>query len=73
MSIGYQNVETLVCRCYGVTESEIRASIERLDAQTVEDITGQTCAGNGCTACHFRIRRLLNGVRYVQPGYPASS
>jgi NifU-like protein len=63
MVVSYQIAEKLVCHCFGVTETEVRGVIQHKDAQTVEDVIQQNCAGNGCTACHFRIRRLLSESR----------
>jgi bacterioferritin-associated ferredoxin len=62
MSVGQPSVETLVCHCYEVTEEQIQRSIQSFDTQTVEEIARLTNAGNGCTACHYRIQRLLAGL-----------
>lgn len=71
MVVGFHTAVKLICHCYSVSEAEILHAIEHDEARTVEEITGQTCAGNGCTACHFRIQRLLNNsVRCVYPGAP---
>jgi bacterioferritin-associated ferredoxin len=62
MSVGQPSVDSLVCYCYEVTEAQIRHFIETFDTQTVEEVTRHTGAGNGCTACHCRIRRMLAGL-----------
>jgi bacterioferritin-associated ferredoxin len=51
-----------VCHCYEVTEADIRSVIRKIDAQSVEEVTLHTRAGAGCTACHYRIRRMLAGL-----------
>ena len=53
--------DTVVCHCYGVTESVIRDSIDMLGATTVAEVTATTRAGAGCNGCHCRIRRMLAG------------
>lgn len=63
MVVAFSIAERLVCHCYGVSESQMHEAIEQLDAQTVEQVTSQHCAGNGCTACHFRIQRIINKTR----------
>ena len=53
--------DRVVCNCYQVEESTIREAIDVYGASTVAEITEQTCAGGGCTACHCRLRRMLAG------------
>lgn len=62
MSLGQQIVETLVCYCYDVTESQIRDSIDLSESPTIEQIALRTRAGTGCTACHCRLQRMLAGL-----------
>ena len=62
MSVGQLTVDTLVCSCYEVTETQIRRSIDAFDTQTIEQVALHTRAGTGCTACHYRIRRMLAGL-----------
>jgi bacterioferritin-associated ferredoxin len=63
MVVAYHITEKVICHCYGVYESQMEQTIERLEAQTVQEVTSQSCAGNGCTACHFRIQRMINKTR----------
>jgi NifU-like protein len=65
MSVGQQIAESLVCHCYGITETQVRRSIDAVGARSVEDVIVTTCAGGGCTACHFRIRRILRDATGV--------
>ena len=62
MAVGLQTTDVLVCHCFEVTESEIRRVIDTVDSQSVEDVRRHTAAGDGCTACHCRIRRMLAGL-----------
>jgi len=52
----------VVCNCMGVTELEIRTTVDVHQASTVEHVTEKTGAGSGCRACHCRIRRVINGL-----------
>jgi NAD(P)H-nitrite reductase large subunit len=68
MSVGHQQVaDAVVCHCYEVTESQILRMIDTDGAGTVEEVTSRTCAGSGCTACHWRIRRMLAGLPATCP------
>jgi bacterioferritin-associated ferredoxin len=53
--------DTVVCHCFGVTESVIREAIDVLGASSVAEMTATTRAGGGCNGCHCRIRRMLAG------------
>jgi bacterioferritin-associated ferredoxin len=49
----------LVCRCLGVTEDVLTAAMATYDIRSVKDIQRHTGAGDGCTACHARLKCLL--------------
>lgn len=53
--------DVIVCSCAQVTEAEIRASIDRNGASSLDDVMQQTGAGQACHGCHYRIRRMLAG------------
>lgn len=53
---------SLVCHCFQVTEAAIRDAIDVFGAGTVLEVTRQTRAGGGCTACRCRIQRMLDGL-----------
>lgn len=57
----------IVCKCFGVTEDQIRQAIRTNGLQTVEDVTHYTKAGGGCGQCHPRILEILNEERQAQP------
>ncbi|HPM41854.1 MAG TPA: NifU family protein, partial [bacterium] len=52
----------VVCKCYGVTEEEIRRVATENDLATLEEVTNYTKAGGGCGLCHERIREILASV-----------
>jgi bacterioferritin-associated ferredoxin len=51
----------LVCRCLQVTEETLLRALEIFELQTVKDIRCKTGAGDGCTACHRKLRQYLEG------------
>jgi NifU-like protein len=52
----------VVCKCYGVTEKEIRRVAQENNLRTLEEITNYTKAGGGCGLCHDRIKEILADV-----------
>ena len=63
MSYEPTNSDPVVCRCLGITQSEIRAAGDFGGCQTVGDVKELTEAGSGCTSCHRRIIALLQESR----------
>jgi len=66
----------VVCKCYGVTENEIRRVARENDLHTLEEITNYTKAGGGCGLCHDRIKEILADLDEKKappekPGVPA--
>jgi bacterioferritin-associated ferredoxin len=51
--------DRMVCHCLGVRESELLEVLADFGVQTVADLRRQTGAGDGCTACHFLLRKYL--------------
>ena len=49
----------VVCKCYGVTEEEIKRVAVENGLRTLEEVTNYTKAGGGCGLCHERIREIL--------------
>lgn len=43
----------LVCKCFGVTQSEIERAISEMGLRSIEDITHALKAGGACGACQF--------------------
>lgn len=52
----------VVCKCYGVTDAQIRHVALENNLHSVEEITHFTKAGGGCGLCHDKIRELLKGL-----------
>jgi NifU-like protein len=50
---------TIVCKCFGVTDTLIRKAIHENNLKTVEDITHYTKAGGGCGSCVPDLERIL--------------
>lgn len=51
---------TYACHCLKVTEEQIIEAAAEPYVNDVEDITQQTMAGSGCTACHCSLRDILS-------------
>src|SRR5438552_2134910 len=51
--------DTMVCHCLQVTEATLVDALENQRIRTLRDVIVCTGAGDGCTACHRRIRRYL--------------
>ena len=49
----------LACHCLGVTEEAVLEAVAVLGATSVNELRRLTGAGDGCTACHQRLRLLL--------------
>jgi len=55
--------ETIICECFGVTESEIERAVRENNLTTIEDVTNYTKAGGGCGKCHDAIRQIIDRIR----------
>jgi bacterioferritin-associated ferredoxin len=55
--------DRVVCRCLGITESEIRSALIEGTGECLRTIMRETGAGTGCTCCHRAIRDLLDRER----------
>ncbi len=53
----------VVCKCFGVTETQLRNAIRDNDLHSVEEITNYTKAGGGCTLCRDELQQILDDVR----------
>lgn len=49
----------MVCHCLQVTEEMLLDALRTFELRSVKDIRCQTGAGDGCTACHRRLKRYL--------------
>lgn len=63
---GEQTIKNLsgevVCKCYGVTEEEIRRVAIENNLTSIEQVTNYTKAGGGCGLCHERIQEILDDL-----------
>lgn len=50
----------LVCKCFGVTDVQIRRAIQENNLKTVEEITNYTKAGGGCGECLDTLQEILD-------------
>jgi bacterioferritin-associated ferredoxin len=48
-----------ICHCLQVTEGMLRQALMTFDLLTLADVRRHTGAGDGCTACHRRIKSFL--------------
>lgn len=52
----------VVCKCFGVTDEEIRRVVRENRLTSVEDVTHYTKAGGGCGQCKPAIQRLITDI-----------
>ncbi|GAB6058461.1 Fe-S cluster assembly protein NifU [Desulfonatronum parangueonense] len=57
----------IVCKCFGVTDVQIRRAITENNLTTVEEITDFTKAGGGCGECVLDLERILAETRGTEP------
>ncbi len=58
----------IVCKCFGVTDNEIRRVARENHLRSVEEITNYTKAGGGCGQCKSEIQKLLNEILASEQG-----
>ena len=51
--------ETIICKCFSVTDKKIIRAIKENNLKTVEEVTNFTKAGGGCGKCLPEIEKLL--------------
>ena len=57
---------TIVCKCFGVTDVEIRRVVEENHLTTVEEVTNYTKAGGGCGQCKPTIEKIIAEVLHTE-------
>lgn len=57
----------LVCKCFGVTDVQIRRAVVENGLTTAEEVTDYTKAGGGCGDCVLEIEKILAEVRGLEP------
>ncbi|MBC8413411.1 MAG: Fe-S cluster assembly protein NifU [Nitrospira sp.] len=53
---------TIICQCYGLTDTKLRHVIKENSLRTAEDVTNFTKAGGGCGTCLPDIEKLLTEI-----------
>ena len=61
----------VVCKCFGVTDNEIRRVIRENSLRTVEEVTNFTKAGGGCGGCKPKIQTLIDEAIAAQKPHPS--
>jgi bacterioferritin-associated ferredoxin len=51
--------DRIVCRCLGISESEIRCALMDGTASCLRSLMSATGAGTGCNCCHRAIKDLV--------------
>jgi bacterioferritin-associated ferredoxin len=61
----------MICRCLRVTEQVLVEAFASGDIRTLKDIRSHTGAGDGCMACHQRLKSYLD--RFTVPAALAAA
>ena len=52
----------VVCKCFGVTDFQIKRAVLDNGLTTLEEVTNFTKAGGGCEDCHGKIKEIIDEV-----------
>ncbi len=55
----YHETSPLICRCFGVRESDVLEHLKKEAEPTLDSLTGLTKAGMGCRSCVPQLKRWL--------------
>lgn len=55
----YQESSPLVCRCFGIRESDILSHLQKNETPTLDTLAGESKAGMGCRSCVPQLKRWL--------------
>jgi bacterioferritin-associated ferredoxin len=58
--------EPYLCHCLRMTEANVVETIVTLGLRSFDELRRCTAAGDGCTACHARLRECIE--RHACPG-----
>jgi NifU-like protein len=61
---------TIVCKCFGITDTFLKKVIETNRLTTPEQVTHFTKAGGGCGGCIPKIQELIDEVMGARPDEP---
>lgn len=53
------DAEAIVCHCLQVTHGAVAEAVATWDLDSLREICRYTGAGDGCTACHARLKAYL--------------
>lgn len=56
-----------VCHCLRVKEEDLARAVVRFGLTTLDEVRAHTGAGDGCTACHRRVRQYLAEISQPSP------
>ncbi len=59
-AVPHSHEGVVICKCFGVTDTQIRAAIRENGLKTVEEVSNYTKAGGGCGDCAEAIRAILD-------------
>ncbi len=59
MSYSSESEQNIICKCKKVSEHEIRFTIERHGAKSLQEIRDITTANTGCGGCIKKVEGLL--------------
>ena len=54
----------IICECFGVTDLDIKRTVQENHLTTVEEITNYTKAGGGCGNCREAIRVIIDEIQF---------
>lgn len=60
MSTTPRNKEEIICKCYKLTESQIKAHISSKNLTSVSAVTKACGAGGGCGSCHMLLQLFID-------------
>ena len=63
----------VLCHCLQITEEAVTEAVSLFGLTTVKEIRERTGAGDGCTACHRRLRLVLKQAAAQEAQSPSSS
>jgi bacterioferritin-associated ferredoxin len=52
--------EEVICQCYQVNETTIRAAIEKGNLTEIDQVTESCEAGGGCHSCHILLQLFID-------------
>ena len=58
---------TLICKCFGVTDAQIRRTIRDNQLKAIDEVTSYIKAGGACGECHDKIQAILDEERGKKP------